>query len=129
MPTLPDTIGTERWYLAASIAWSREEFLVAVVTRDCQLRIHDVPVRKLVRQGALNVERRSNDKATVVISPDQRRLVVSILNDAALVLWDLESGTTVGKRNCHGAAIRTLEFSTDSERLFSGGYDGVIRVW
>ena len=114
---------------AISVAWSHDESLVAVVTQDCQVRIYDVPARRLVRQGVLDVERRSVDKATVVISPDQRRLAVSILSDAGLVLWDLESGTTVGKLNCHGVAIPTVQFSTDSERLFSGGYDGAIRVW
>lgn len=114
---------------AISVAWSQDESLVAVVTRDCQVRIYDVRARRLVRQGDLNVERRTIDKATMVISPDQRRLAVSILNDAVIALWDLATGTTVGKLNCHGAAIPTLQFSTDSERLFSGGYDGAIRVW
>ena len=60
-------------------------------------------------------------------SPDSRWLATGDA-DGVLLVWDLASGTTVGRAK-HNRKVTHLAFSADGKRLLSASLDGTARVW
>jgi WD40 repeat protein len=67
-------------------------------------------------------------------SPDGR-LLVSVGNDARIILWDLTEGLDDADRwldfnfGGHLATIYSVTFSRDGNKILSAGADGIIKVW
>jgi WD40 repeat protein len=67
-------------------------------------------------------------------SPDGERLV-SVGNDARIILWDLSEGLDDEDRwldfnfGGHLATIYSVTFSRDGNKILSAGADGIIKVW
>ncbi len=67
-------------------------------------------------------------------SPDGKRLV-SVGNDARIILWDLSEGLDDEDRwldfnfGGHLATIYSVTFSRDGNKILSAGADGIIKVW
>ena len=49
--------------------------------------------------------------------------------DATIKLWDVKSGEEVGVLRGHTAAIGSVEFSPDGNRLISASQDQTIKIW
>lgn len=110
-------------------AWSRDERRFSVITGDFQVRTYDALTGHLVHQGQLDIPSRYSEGTIAKISPDGRRMVVSTLIVPEIYVWDLEVGKQAGRLCGHEKQARTLQFSSDSDRLYSGSHDGTIREW
>ncbi|CUA72670.1 putative WD repeat-containing protein alr3466 [Nostoc sp, PCC 7120] [Rhizoctonia solani] len=64
---------------------------------------------------------------SVAISPDGR-LVASGSSDSTIKVWDIDTGRAVFGPMGHSSGIRTVAFSPDSTRLFSGSHESA-RSW
>jgi len=112
-----------------AFAWSRDERLCAVVTSNSEVRVYDVTTGRVVREGTIDGHIHYCPAGTLKISPDGRRLAISTCLSTAISVWDLKAGAASGQCCGHGAMVRTLQFSSDSNRLFSGSHDGTVREW
>lgn len=65
---------------------------------------------------------------SVRFSPNGRYAAASN-TDQFLRIWDVRSGTLVGKWNGHGEGLRSLAFSPDGKKLVSGSIVGGMKSW
>jgi WD40 repeat protein len=112
-----------------AFAWSQDERLFATLSEDLIIRVFDVLTGRMLHQGTLEVPFQPVISAIMKFSPDQQRIAVSTSCSNEIQIWEIETGTVLGKLNGHESTIHALQFSADSERLFSGSYDGTIREW
>ena len=61
-------------------------------------------------------------------SPDGQ-MFVSGSYDAAIYVWDMQTGRQISMLKGHDGAVLSVCFSPNSRRLVSGGKDATIRVW
>jgi len=110
-------------------AWSHNEQRFGVVTSDFGVRIYDVATGRIVDQGRLDDSRQYLERVTAAISPDGRYLAVSTTVSSEVYLWQIEGRRPARRLRGHAAIVPTIQFSSDSQRLYTGSYDGTIREW
>lgn len=64
----------------------------------------------------------------VAFSPDSRKLAVASWNETVWV-WDLATRLAEREWRGHDKLVHAVAWGSDGERLFSGGYDGAVRMW
>jgi WD40 repeat protein/tRNA A-37 threonylcarbamoyl transferase component Bud32 len=64
----------------------------------------------------------------VAVSPDAVLLAVGG-EDAAVRLWDVETGKLLQTLKAHTGTVTGLAFSPDGRSLYSGGNDGLVIAW
>ena len=75
------------------------------------------------------IETRDEIVGRLTLSPDRSRLAVSLLsNRATAAVYDTASGQEVA-RCVNAPGIIALAFSPNSQRLATGGEDGIVCVW
>lgn len=113
-----------------AFAWSRDDRHFGVVTRDSQSRIYEMATGRVVHQGLLDDNSQQFTEGSIAsISPDGRRMAVSAPRSCEVYLWDFEATEPVRQLKGHTCTVHTMQFSPDSQRLYSGSYDGTIREW
>ena len=60
--------------------------------------------------------------------PDGRRLL-SAANDAAVVLWDVDSGELLHRFVGHTAEVTHIDLDPSGQRLLTSSLDGTARIW
>src|SRR5258708_2789856 len=57
--------------------------------------------------------------------------IITCSHDGSLRVWDLESGTQVGKawRDEDSGEVPTIALSPDGKTVASGSWDGAVRLW
>lgn len=66
---------------------------------------------------------------SIAVSPDRRYLAATSDRSKEITLWDMNSGNSSRQLAGHAGLVRTMAFSQNSERLYSGSFDGTIREW
>ncbi len=64
----------------------------------------------------------------VAFSPDSKKLAVASWSETVWV-WDLPTRIVEREWRGHDRLVHALAWSGAGERLFSGGYDGAVRMW
>lgn len=118
-------VGTD----CVEFAWSRDEKRFGVVTSDFHVRIYDVATGSVVDQGRLDATRDYLEGVCASMSPDGRRLAVSTTVSPDVYLWDIEAHRPARRLRGHTGIVPAIQFSADSARLYTGSFDGTIRVW
>ena len=63
---------------------------------------------------------------SIAFSPDGKLIATGFVT---ITIWDAATGTEIRTLKGREAAIMSLEFSPDGERIISGGMSGLVRVW
>lgn len=113
----------------ATIAWSDDERLIAAFTFKSEIRIFDAAAGRLVCEGSLAPDSEYCDLARLLITPDNRRIVVSTNRSNEIYVWEVASATRIGRLTGHQETIRSMQLSPDSDHLYSSSFDGTIREW
>jgi WD40 repeat protein len=74
----------------------------------------------------------SAHKATVgvaVFCPTDCNLLASGSADHSVILWDVSTAQAIARLNQHTDNVRTLAFSDDGKRLFSGSWSKEALIW
>lgn len=106
--------------------------LLATTERDIAARLYDLESGNVVWERIFSPagldERYTTD---ISFSPTENLLAVgtAIGEDHRIHLLDPANGETVGTLTGHTWKPWRVNFSSDGKRLFSTGWDGVIRVW
>jgi WD40 repeat protein len=66
---------------------------------------------------------------SIAVSPDRRYLAATSDRSKEITLWDMNSSNSPRQLAGHAGLVRTMAFSHNSERLYSGSLDGTIREW
>jgi WD40 repeat protein len=64
----------------------------------------------------------------LLIHPDRRRVIVSLLNKV-ITVWDINEGKEVAALTGHSESVNALAMTADGTRLISASDDKTIRVW
>lgn len=110
-------------------AWSRDEQRFCVVTSDFHVRVYDVATGDVIDRGRLDDTRQYLEGVSASISPNGRCLAVSTTVSSDVYLWDIESHHPARRLQGHTGIVSAMQFSADSARLYTGGFDGTIRLW
>jgi len=62
----------------------------------------------------------------IAFSPDGKLIATGFVT---ITIWDAATGTEIRTLKGHEAAVMSLEFSPDGERIISGSMDGLVKVW
>lgn len=116
-----------------AFAWSRDERFMGVVTPRGRVQVVEVATGRTLfehpmNEASLHIPPHAAG-AILQFSPDGRRLATSTITTHEIQVWDLVTGRFIGCLHGHAAPVRALQFSTVSDVLYSGSYDGTIRKW
>ncbi|WP_162667389.1 sigma-70 family RNA polymerase sigma factor [Gemmata massiliana] len=111
------------------LAFSPDGSRVAVTERDNAVRVYEVAGGKRVHDWAVKLNNPfENYTSAVAWSPDGKWIAAGA-TDHAIYLWDAVTGKEAGRLTGSGWYPWGLSFSSDSNVLFSTGWDGVVRRW
>ena len=65
---------------------------------------------------------------SVAFSPDARFVAAGSL-DAVVRIWDIETGTLVGRLRGHDNSVYSVAFTPDGNGLVSGSLDKTLKYW
>lgn len=111
-----------------TFAWSEDERLMAWTTAPGRLQVMQMADRRIIFDGDTGANS-SVRPTSLVISPDSRLIALSLNIQKNVQLWNVESGEMIGNLNGHEGIVRSLQFSPNAERLYTGSYDGTVREW
>ncbi len=81
------------------------------------------------QQRELSVQAHVPKLAFEVLIDHIRGLLISCGSDAAIRLWDLDTGVSRGLLNGHVETVDTIQLHPDGRRLISTSVDHTVRVW
>jgi len=110
-------------------ALSEDEQLIGVATSQGRVQVYEIATGKQICNGRLTEGSASTRPTCIAISPDCRHIVVATNASSEIHAWNLKSGDFLGQFLGHEGIVRTVQFSPESDRLYSGSYDGTIREW
>lgn len=122
---LPINFGSEN----VAFCWSPDENSFAAVTSDSRIRLYDAQSACLRYEYVIDESVPRMHTATLKISPDGRLIVIASPATDDIIVWDADAGRLSGRLKGHSGSVHSLQFSADSSRIFTGGYDGTVREW
>jgi len=124
--------GATEWAAAATVAFSRDERLVAIGYRDGAVRLWDFKEQQLLAELNQLKNVGSGYGASVKFSPDGRWLTSTAHGGQNLVLYDLKNPRLPRlalRTRPHSGICWSSAFAPDSRSLLSSGNDGLIKFW
>ncbi|KAI0698704.1 WD40-repeat-containing domain protein, partial [Earliella scabrosa] len=111
-----------------ALAYSPDGAHAASGSEDATVIIYDARTTVFAKAAFFKLHGHRGAVSALVFSPDSRLLASASLEDAELIIWDVDEGKAV--REMHTAeAIHTLAYTPDGTMLFSGGINGSLTIW
>lgn len=111
-----------------AFAWSEDEQSLAVASATGLIHLIDLGSGTCVRTIRLNIPQTASRMTALAISSD-RHVAVSANTFFDILMLDMNTGRETGRLEGHTGIVRSIEFSPDEQRLYSGSYDGSVREW
>jgi len=111
-----------------AFAWSDDERSLAVASANGLIHVIDLESETCVRTVRLNLPQSASRMTALAISCD-RQVAVSSNTFFDILMLDMNTGLETGRLEGHTGIVRSIEFSPDEQRLYSGSYDGSVREW
>ena len=118
-PTLPDGAPQVK-----SVAISPDGRRIASGSDNTTVRLWEADTGKQLKEWKVG-ER--HPAWSVTFSPNGRWLATA--SERAVQLWDGNNGEKFGRPMPHDAAVHSVAFSGDSQRIVTGSEDGSVRIW
>jgi WD40 repeat protein len=112
-----------------ALGWSDDDRSIATVGSDGQVRMYDAVTLSCLWKAPLDVRFGGTFPTTVVVSPNGKWIAVGFSNSNHISVYTLDESDAVRELTGHQGIVRTLQFSPNSQSLFSGSFDGTIREW
>jgi WD40 repeat protein len=108
----------------ANFAFSPDDSLLAVA------QYGDIALFDVQRQRVLKKPLTGHDKniSSIAFSPDGGTLAAGV-EDKTIIVWDVESGRSLGTLTGNSEIVSRLLFEHDGETLLSGSLGGTIMRW
>jgi len=107
-----------------SVAFSRDEKLLASGSRDNTIKLWDVEAGRELKTLSGHI----GWVTALAFSPDGKQLV-SGSRDNTIRLWDVASGKALNTFTGHSGSVEWVAFSPDGKRVISGGEDTKTIIW
>lgn len=111
-----------------NFAWSADEKLIAAIGPSRILRVYDLASTRVAFQARFQLSS-SAHPTSIVFSPDGQRLAVATNISNDVLLFDLGDSESTERIRGHDGIVRSMQFSSTSDRLYTASYDGTIREW
>lgn len=111
--------------------WSADGQSLLIATQDGKVSLIDPVSGQNQWQGTLSAPQvpLSLWADSLAISRDGKWVAAASSLLRTFDVWQLDSKQPVRSLAGHDGVIRSLEFSTDSQRVYSGSLDGTVREW
>ena len=106
-----------------TLDWSSDSSKVATGAFDQHAKIIDIDTGKELRDFV-----HRSGVSDVAFSPDNHVLACAT-EGQDIVLWDVQSGKTIGQLAGHSSWVESIDWDHDGRRLISGSADRSVRVW
>lgn len=108
----------------SSVAFSPDEKLVASVSRDMYLRLHDV------NTGVVHRSIKAHDAAirSVSFSPDGKRIATASADGTAKV-WEITPRIRPVTLKGHQGVVYSATFSPDGKKVLTASADKTLKIW
>ena len=127
---IPQKIGEPNVGSARSVAFSNDDNLAAIADNEGNVLIYDI-----ARRDVLNTIATYDTYIGVLRTSPDGKFLISGSEEGVLRwwLWDdlknLNDPKEFFSRDDHGRLISAAAFSYDGDRLATGGYDNMVRIW
>ncbi len=122
-------IGYPERFNDEAIAFAPDSSLLATIDSEKGLQLHDLPPgRRQVPSPSFAIV----EPSALAFDPSGRVIATASgkRSEPGLIqLWDVASGSELGRFAGHQAGIEALAFSPDGRRLASGSWDTTVLIW
>ena len=109
--------------------WSADGRLFGISSTRGQICVYDLDTRGVIFQATCDKIASSSRPTVFMISPDNKHVAIAQNTGTEISVFDLANKTRVGKLLGHDGIVRAIQFAPETNRVYTGGYDGTVREW
>lgn len=112
-----------------AFTWSADGRLFGISSTKGQICVYDLATRGMIFQAVCDKIASSSRPTVFVISPDNKHIAIAQNTGTEVSVFDIANKTPVGKLLGHEGIVRAIQFAPETNRVYTGSYDGTVREW